>query len=257
MLEALDAARSGMIQHERNLEVIANNLANVNTVGYKRVAVHFQDLLSTEEALNVRFEGQAVAPATGVELDRTARIFAPGTLIPTDDPTAMAISGDGFFQVQLADGTNAYTRDGNFGWDAAGFLVTSDGNQVQPPIQRNGPAVEFNVRPNGVMVVRRTPTDALEEIGQIQVALFTDPAQLQSMGQNLFLSTAGSGAPQLVTPGESGAGQIMGRALESSNVDLATEMTNLIAAQRAYQFNLAAFQTADEMLRQLNAATQA
>ncbi len=256
MTEAIDAARSGMMQHERNIELIANNLANMNTVGYKRLAVHFQDLLSTQQALDVLFGGAPVAPSTGVELDSTTRIFASGTLVPSDDPTSMAIAGNGFFQVLRDGGDTAYTRDGSFGLDAEGYLVSSDGYRLQPPLRLDGPVVEFTVQPTGAVHVRRTAGGETEPLGQLTLALFTDPARLASAGQNLYVATEASGAAQVVAPGEAGAGLIRGGALEASNVDVATEMTNLIAAQRAYQFNLAAFQTADEMLGQLNAATQ-
>lgn len=134
MSNAVDAARSGMIQHERNLEAIANNLANINTPGYKRVVVHFQDLLTSDAALDVLFAGEAVASSSGVSVDTVTRQFSAGAIVPSDVPTAMAIAGEGFFVVLLEDGSTAYTRDGTFGWDAEGYLATVNGYRVQPPI---------------------------------------------------------------------------------------------------------------------------
>ena len=256
MSQMIDAARSGMLQHERHVELIANNLANMNTPGYKRLAVHFSDLLTTEAALAVLADGEPVSTTSGVELDRTERIQEPGALVPSGDPLSMAIVGAGYFAVALADGTPAYTRDGSFSRDAEGFVTTPNGFRLQPPLQITGAVAELVIRSDGTVLVNRGGGSTAEEVGQLQLALFRDPGQLESAGQNVFLATLGSGAAQLATPGADGAGTVLTGVIESSNVDLATELTNLIAAQRAYQFNLVAFQTADEMAEQLNQATQ-
>ena len=253
---AIEAARSGMLQHERNVELIANNLANMNTAGYKRLAAHFSDLQTTQAALDAVGDGTPVSTTSGVRLDRTERIQDPGALVPSGDPLAMAIVGAGYFEVALADGTPAYTRDGNFTRDAEGFLTTGDGFRLQPPLAISGSVVEVLVDPEGAVSVSRSAVGTVEEVGRIQLALFADPGQLESAGQNVFLATEGSGAAQLASPGVDGAGTVLTGVFESSNVDLSQELTNLIAAQRAYQFNLVAFQTADEMAQQLNQATQ-
>ncbi len=251
----LETARTGMIQHERNVEAIANNLANMNTVGYKRLAVHFQDLLSSQEALNVLFDDADLAPSSGVALDEMSRVMEQGALVPNRDPLSFAISGAGFFQIRVDETTVAYSRDGSFNLDGEGFLVTVDGFRLEPPIQILGKVVELAISREGLVSVRTEARGALDEIGQLELSLFTDPSQLQSAGLNLLLPSAESGEAQVVTPGADGAGEVVSGALEASNVNLAAEMTNLIAAQRAYQFNLVAFQTADEMLQQLNDAT--
>ena len=256
MSQGMEAARTGMLQHERNLEVIANNLANVNTVGYKRLAVHFRDLLSTQKALDVLFAGADRSPSAGVELDATPRIFDPGALLTSGDPLSMAIVGDGFFPVRLDATTVAYTRDGTFSRDVEGFLVTTDGYRLEPPTQILGAVAELYVTPEGVVRRRGLVDDALEDVGQLQLALFADQARLQSVGKNLFVATAESGEAQLADPGTGAAGHIVAGMLETSNVNMATELSNLIVAQRAYQFNLVAFQTANEMLQQLNEATR-
>lgn len=256
MTLSIESARSGMLQHERNVELIANNLANMSTPGYKRLAPHFQDLLTTEAALDALFTAEEVSPAAGVSLDRTERVQAAGALIPSTDPFSMAIVGEGYFVVRLPDGSDAYTRDGTFNRDAEGFVTTSAGFRLQPPLQITGSVASLAVQANGSVLVHRSGADAGEEAGQLQLALFNDPSRLESAGQNVFLASEGSGAAQIETPGENGAGTVVNSMIESSNVDLATELTNLIAAQRAYQFNLVAFQTADEMAQQLNQATQ-
>lgn len=256
MAHGMDAARTGMIQHERNIEVIANNIANMNTTGYKRLAVHFQDLLSTEQALDVLFEDGDVSPSSGVALDSTTRIFEPGALLRTGDPLTMAVSGRGLFQVRVDAETLAYTRDGTFGLDAERFIVSVDGYQLEPPIQIPEGTSEIFVSTTGVVSTRSSASGELEEVGTVQLAAFADPGQLESIGQNLFIASAASGAPLLLELDAESDGGILSGVVEASNVDLAAEMTNLIAAQRAYQFNLVAFQTADEMLQQLNEATR-
>ena len=168
----------------------------------------------------------------------------------------MAIVGNGYFPVALADGTPAFTRDGSFARDADGFVTTADGFRLQPPLAITGSVAEVVIGDDGVVLVNRSTDGTVEEVGRLQLALFEDPGQLESAGQNVFLATAGSGEAQLVAPGADGAGTIVTGVFEGSNVELSRELTNLIAAQRAYQFNLVAFQTADEMAQQLNQATQ-
>ena len=155
MSQMIDAARSGMLQHERHVELIANNLANMNTPGYKRLAVHFSDLLTTEAALAVLADGEPVSTTSGVELDRTERIQEPGALVPSGDPLSMAIVGAGYFAVALADGTPAYTRDGSFSRDAEGFVTTPNGFRLQPPLQITGAVAELVIRSDGTVLVNR------------------------------------------------------------------------------------------------------
>lgn len=256
MAHGIDAARTGMIQHERNIEVIANNIANMNTTGYKRLAVHFQDLLSTEQALDVLFEDGDISPSAGVALDSMTRIFEPGSLVPTGDPLTLAVSGDGLFQVRIDAETIGYTRDGTFALDGDGFIVSVDGYKLEPPIQIPAGTREVFVNTTGVVTGVSAEDGTLEEFGTVQLAAFSDPGQLESIGQNLFVPSEASGEPLQLVLDEGGEGSIFSGMVEASNVDLTTEMTNLIAAQRAYQFNLVAFQTADEMLKQLNDAMQ-
>ncbi|HHV55617.1 MAG TPA: flagellar basal-body rod protein FlgG [Firmicutes bacterium] len=258
MMRSLWTAASGMIAQQFNIDSIANNLANVNTVGFKRSRVDFQDLLYQ----TVRYAGSPVSAGaqlpTGIQVGHgvrpvsTERIFTTGTFKQTDNPLDLLIEGDGFFQVLLPDGTTAYTRDGAFKIDGQGRLVTSDGFTLQPEITIPADAVSINVGTDGTVTVLVSGSNQPQNLGQIRLARFINPAGLRSLGRNLFAATAASGAPQEGTPGLDGLGNIAQGYLEMSNVQVVEEMVNMILAQRAYEVNSRAIQASDEMLQTAN-----
>lgn len=258
MLRSLWTAASGMIAQQFNIDTIANNLANVNTVGFKRSRVDFQDLLYQ----TVRYAGSPVTAGaqipTGIQVGHgvrpvsTERIFSTGTFKQTDNPLDLLIEGDGFFQVLLPDGTTAYTRDGAFKIDGQGRLVTSDGFTLQPEITIPPDAVSITVGTDGTVTVVVSGSSQPQTLGQIQLARFINPAGLRSLGRNLFAATAASGEAMVGTPGLDGLGNIAQGYLEMSNVQVVEELVNMILAQRAYESNSRAIQAADEMLQTAN-----
>ncbi|MBE3583197.1 MAG: flagellar basal-body rod protein FlgG [Limnochordaceae bacterium] len=258
MMRSLWTAGSGMIAQQFNIDTIANNLANVNTVGFKRSRVDFQDLLYQ----TVRFAGSPVTAGTqiptglqvghGVRPVSTQKIFTTGTFKQTDNPLDLMIEGDGFFQVLMPDGQLAYTRDGAFKIDGQGRLVTSDGFVVQPEITIPPDAVSVNVGTDGTVSVLTSGNNQPQNLGQLQLARFINPAGLRSMGRNLFAATAASGAPMTGAAGLDGLGSIAQGYLEMSNVQVVEEMVNMILAQRAYEVNSKAIQASDEMLQTAN-----
>jgi len=269
MTSSLDAALSGMVEQQRHLELIANNLANVNTTGYKRASVHFKDVLSTVEvlaALNGELATADVATGSGVASSPVQRLFEQGPLQPSGRDLDFAISGDGFFQVQLDDGTLAYTRDGTFRLDSDSRLVTADGQLLSPTVTLPPVFTGLRVESNGSISVSRPLTEAelaelgpddprdgvREELGTMAIVRFAFPAALESIGSNLFRETAESQPPITGEPGVDGMGQIVSGFLEGSNVQVADEMTSMVVASRAYQLNLNAYRTIEEMLRQAN-----
>lgn len=258
MMRSLWTAGSGMVGQQFNIDTIANNLANVNTTGFKKSRVDFQDLLYQ----TVRYAGSPVTQGaqvpTGIQIGHgvrpvaTQRLFQQGTFKQTDNPLDIVIEGEGFFQVLLPDGTVAYTRDGAFKKDGEGRLVTSDGFTLEPEIYVPENTVRVTVGADGtVSAITSTDREPLE-IGRIEIASFVNPAGLQSYGRNLFLATAASGPPVIGTPGLDGFGALAQGYLEMSNVSVVEEMVNIIAAQRAYEFNSKAIQASDEMLQTAN-----
>jgi len=258
MLRSLWAGASGMIAQQTHLDVVAHNLANVNTSGFKKLRADFQDLIYQ---IN-REPGQPVEPDSmiptgiqvglGVKVVGTTRIFMQGSLQTTDNATDLALTGEGFYQVTLPDGTIAYTRDSNWKIDANGQVVNHDGYLLEPAIVVPEDAIDFAVSQTGNVTVKM-PGDILpEEIGQIELVRFINPAGLRSIGRNLFLETAASGAPVAGNPGDEGFGTIEQRTLEMSNVQVVEEMVEMIVAQRAYEANSKTIQTADELLRIAN-----
>ena len=269
MTLSLDAALSGMIEQERNLELIANNLTNVNTTGYKRAVVQFQDVLNTAEiidAINGQLPADEATVTAGVGTDAPRREFTQGPLLASSMPFDMAIVGEGFFRVMLEDGTVAYTRDGTFRLDADRQLVTARGQRLEPPLTLPESFDQFRVEQDGTVVVRRpytadeladldpdAPTGGVVEVvGRLVLTRFADQGSLASIGHNLFVETEASQAPIDGFPGEDGRGQAVSGFLEGSNVDLAQEMSAMVIANRAYQLNLAAYRTIQEMLEQAN-----
>ncbi len=254
MIRALWSAASGMKAQQTNLDVIANNLANVNTTGFKKERAEFQDLLYQID----REPGAPVEPGsnvpTGIQVGvgsrvaGTDRLMGQGTVQVTDNPLDLMIQGKGFFQIAMPDGKTAYTRAGSFKVDAQGQVVTSDGYLLEPPITVPEDAMEISIGETGVVSVKTAGSSTFEEIGQIELARFVNPAGLLAVGRNLFLETDASGAPVVGNPGEEGMGSLVQGSLEMSNVQVVDEMVSLIVAQRAYEASSKAVQAADDML---------
>ncbi len=254
MIRALHSAASGMFAQQLNIDTISNNLANVNTTGFKRSRAEFQDLLYQ----NLRTSGVAnslgnVAPTdlqvgTGVKATSLTRQMSQGDVAQTGNPLDFAVEGQGFFQVQRLDGTIGYTRDGSFKLSSDGILVTTDGLTLQPEVAVPAGTQSISLSRDGILsALVGTDTEAVQ-IGTLELAIFTNPAGLRAVGQNLFAETASSGAPLLGAPGSEEFGQTAQGFLESSNVRVVEEMVAMISAQRAYEINSKAIQASDEML---------
>jgi flagellar basal-body rod protein FlgG len=255
MIRSLWIARTGLDTQQTQLDVIANNLANVSTNGFKRQRAVFQDLLyQTMRQPGAQSSQQTQVPAglqlgTGARPVSTAHLFTQGNLQKTDNSLDVAINGDGFFQVLLPDGTTAYTRDGSFQKDNQGQVVTADGYPLQPAITIPADARAISIGADGTVSV--TQGNTTTQIGNLQVATFINPAGLQSIGQNLFLETAASGTPTPNTPGNNGAGAVNQGYVETSNVNVAEELVTMIQTQRAYELNSKVVSTSDAMLGRL------
>ena len=259
MMRSLWSAASGMVAQQKNMDVVAHNLANVNTYGNKKVRAEFQDLIyqTLRDAGGTSGSGtqypQGLQIGLGTRVAATNRIFTQGPLQTTDNPTDVGIQGEGFFQVQLPDGTTAYTRDGSFKIDSERRLVTSDGFLLIPNItlEENATVDSLVISSDGV--VSDTPAGGVQtEIGNITLARFTNPAGLFAYGKNLFLATAASGDAIVGTPGADGVGVLTQNTLEMSGVQIVEEMVNMIVAQRAYESNSKAITTSDSMLEVAN-----
>jgi len=258
MIRSLWIAKTGLEAQQTNMDVISNNLANVGTNGFKRTRAVFQDLMYQ----TVRQPGAQVGDAnqlpsglqlgTGVRTAATERIHKDGDLINTSNSMDIAIQGRGFLQVELPDGTQAYTRDGALQVDQNGQLTTAGGYVIQPPINVPDNTLKLTIGRDGtVSVTQPGAAGTSVEIGQLQLATFINPTGLQSMGENLYLETDASGPPNLLQPGLDGAGLVMQEYVETSNVNVAEELVNMITAQRAYEINSKAVQTSDQMLARL------
>ncbi|HVT11878.1 MAG TPA: flagellar basal-body rod protein FlgG [Fimbriimonadaceae bacterium] len=251
MMRALTTAGTGMIAQQINLDTISNNLANVNTTGYKHERAEFQDLIY-QTFRGASNNSGAIQVGLGSALSATGTDFSQGAPQNTGNPLDLMINGNGFFQVQKPDGTLAYTRDGSFKEDANGQIVTSDGYLLDPPITIPTNATSVSVSPDGTVVVTVPGQNDPQQLGPIQVALFPNAGGLTRVGQNLYIPTGASGTAQLVDPGTSGAGPISSGFLEGSNVQVVEEMVKMIMAQRAYEINSKAIQTSDDMLSTIN-----
>ena len=255
MFRALHIAATGMGAQETQLEGISNNIANANTVGYKKARVEFQDLLyQTIKAPGAPTGATTMAPTglqlgTGVRVVGTARSFEQGALQNTNNPLDVAIEGNGFFVVQQADGNPAYTRAGNLQKDGNGQLVTSEGMPLDPPITIPEGTVDVTIGSDGTVSATVGNESAPVELGKLTIATFVNPAGLRSIGHNLLVATPGSGEAQVGDPGSDGRGALLQGSLEQANVEIVEEMIGLIAAQRAYEINTKVITTADEMLR--------
>jgi flagellar basal-body rod protein FlgG len=254
MIRALWTAATGMMAQQTNMDVVANNLANVNTTGFKRSRADFQDLLyqNTRSAGTTVAQGATVPAGVQVGMGtRTAavqKMYTVGEFEQTDNAYDMMIEGDGFFQIRMPDGTLAYTRDGSFKPDNQGRFVTSDGYALEPEITIPGDATTITIGSDGTVSVTQPGQTAPQNVGTIQIARFINPAGLNNIGRNLVMPTDASGAATTGTPGQTGFGTIAQYTLERSNVKVVEEMVNMIVAQRAYEVNSKCIQTADDML---------
>lgn len=257
MIRSLWIARTGLDAQQTNLDVIANNLANTSTNGFKRSRAVFEDLLyQTLRQPGAQSSQSTRIPAglqlgTGVHPVSTARIHTQGSLQQTSNELDVAIDGAGFIQVLLPDGTNAYTRDGSFQKDDQGQIVTSSGYAVQPSVTIPSNATSVTIGKDGVVSVVLPGSTATTQVGSIQLATFINNGGLQSIGENLFLETASSGTPTLGTPGTNGAGVLYQGYVETSNVNVAEELVSMIQTQRAYELNSKVVSTSDQMLARL------
>jgi len=254
---ALWAAKTGLDAQHTRLTLISNNIANINTTGYKRGRVAFEDLLYQ----NVRQAGaqssqQTELPSglylgTGVRVVATEKLFTQGSLEQTGNPLDVAITGRGFFQILLPDGSLAYTRDGGFQMNSDGELVNSSGYQLQPGITLPGDAISVTIGRDGVVSVTQPGQTTPVQVGSLQLFDFVNATGLEPRGENLLVETASSGAPTSGTPGTNGLGILVQSSLETSNVNVVEELVGMIETQRAYEINSKAISTADEMLSYL------
>ena len=258
MMRALYTAATGMQAQQLNMDVISNNLANVNTTGFKRSRADFQDLLYQEMKPAGTTVAQGSTRPTGLEVGlgvkpgSTETMFDQGVFQNTGNQLDVAIQGNGFYKVLLPDGTSAYTRDGAFKMDKDGKLVNTDGMAVQPEINIPANATNVAVGSDGTVSVTIPGQQNPSKIGQIMLTTFANPAGLQHLGGNNFKDTGASGAASDVTPGTEGSGTLSQGVLEMSNVQIVQEMVNMITAQRAYEVNSKAITTADSMLSTAN-----
>lgn len=256
MMRALWTAGTGMVAQQANIDVISNNLANVNTTGFKKSRSDFQDLMYQ----TIRQAGSTTGPDTqlptgvqighGVRQVATQKLYTEGSMQQTGNSLDVAIEGDGFFQITMPDGTVAYTRDGSFKRDSQGRVVTSEGFPLEPQITIPANATEISISSDGRVSATIPGQATPQDLGQLQLARFVNPAGLNSIGRNLLTETAASGTPTIASPGTDGTGTMVQRYLEMSNVQVVEEMVNMIVAQRAYEINSKAITTADEMLGQ-------
>jgi flagellar basal-body rod protein FlgG len=259
-MRALHTAATGMMAQEVNVQVISNNIANLRTTGYKRQRAQFQDLLyeTMRRPGTATSDQGTVLPAgleigSGVKTGSTPRVMSQGNLTSTEKEYDLAIRGEGFFRVRLPDGRTAYTRDGSFEMDAQGRLVTSQGYVIQPGITvpQNSSGISINAQ--GTVSVTPAGTTTPTVLGQIELTMFINKAGLQSMGDNLYLETPASGTPQNGVGGQAGFGDMLQGNLEQANVEAVSEISDLIAAQRAYEMNAKVISATDQMLQSTSA----
>lgn len=255
-MRALNTAATGMQAQQLNVEVIANNIANMNTTGFKRQRAEFQDLLyQNVERMGVTSSDAGTIVPTGVQVGvgvkagSVYRVTEQGSFTQTQNPYDVAIQGEGYFIVQLPDGRDAYTRAGNFSLSAEGQIVTEDGFTVAPGISVPADAVSISINRQGVVQAIMADGSAPQDLGALEMARFVNPAGLEAIGDNAFLETPASGTANRGLPGAVGFGTVMQNFLEASNVNAVTEISALITAQRAYEMNSKVITTTDEMLR--------
>jgi flagellar basal-body rod protein FlgG len=255
MIRSLFTAATGMHAQQMNVDVISHNLANVNTVGFKRGRADFQDLLYQTIKAPGAPSGEGIQTPSGIQIGlgvkpvAVQKLFTQGDFINTGNELDMVIEGQGFFQVTRPDGTTAYTRSGAFKLDSTGRIVNSDGYPLEPAITIPADTTQITIGFDGRVTVLQAGGTTPVEIGTIEIARFINPAGLQAIGKNLFLSTDASGDPIVGQPGTEGRGLINQKFLEMSNVNVVEELANLILAQRAFELNTKAVQASDEMLQ--------
>jgi flagellar basal-body rod protein FlgG len=254
-MRSLSVAATGMMAQQLNVEVISNNIANMTTTGYKRRRAEFQDLLYQSERRigAASSEAGTIVPAgvqlgLGVKTAAVYRIHDQGNLVVTENRFDLAIQGEGFFMVETPDGQIAYTRSGNFQLSPQGVIVTQDGYPVSPGITVPANAVEVAISQTGLVTAKLQGQTNMVTLGQLELATFVNPAGLEAIGSNLLLETESSGPAITGTPGSEGLGTVLQGHLESSNVNAVQEITQLIAAQRAYDMNSKVIQASDEMM---------
>ena len=254
-MKALTIAATGMMAQELNVEVISNNIANMRTTGFKRQRAEFQDLLYT----NLRRAGSSssdsgtlvpsgIQVGSGVKTGATYRIASQGPVLQTDKELDVAVRGEGYFRISMPDGRTAYTRDGSFALDANGTIVNIDGYTVAPGITIPQNSRDISINGEGTVEAYVGNDATPRSLGQIQIARFVNKAGLDAIGDNLFLETAASGSPQVGNPASAGFGNLLQRHLEQANVNAVSEISDLIAAQRAYEMNARIIRAADEMM---------
>lgn len=258
MIKSLWTAKTGLEAQQTKLDVIANNLANVSTNGFKKSRAVFQDLLyQNMRQAGARNDIQNTLPSglqlgSGVRPVATERLQTQGSLEHTGNSKDLAIDGEGFFQVLMPDGSSAYTRDGSFQVNEQGQMVTSNGYPLQPPVVIPADALSITIGKDGIVTVTQPGNSQSNQVGQLSLSTFVNPAGLQSIGDNLYLETSASGMRNESTPGLNGAGRLDQGYVETSNVNVVEEMVNMIQTQRAYEINSKAVQTTDEMLAKLS-----
>jgi len=257
MLRSLTIAKTGLDAQQTQLDVISNNLANVSTTGFKRSRAVFEDLMYQNlRQVGSQSSDQTKLPSglqvgTGVQMVATERIHTQGSMSKTDNTKDVAINGEGFFQVQMPDGTTQYTRDGSFQTDANGVLVTATGFPVVPQITIPANTTSLTIARDGTVSVTTQGTTASANIGQVQLATFMNPTGLQSNGNNLYSESDASGTPTQTSPGQNGSGFVSQGYVEASNVNVVEELVNMIQTQRSYEINSKAVTTSDQMLSKL------
>lgn len=258
MDKALWIAKTGLDAQQTRMAITSNNLANVNTTGFKRGHASFEDLLYQNERQPGGSSSQqtqlpsGLMVGTGVRVVSTERSFQQGNLAQTGNALDIAINGRGFFQILMPDGTTAYTRDGGFQIDSQGAIVTNSGYALQPAIQIPAGVQSISIGTDGVITAQVTGTVAPVQVGQLTITDFINPSGLQPRGENLYVETASSGSGQTGTPGVSGVGSLNQGALEGSNVNVVEELVSMIETQRAYEMNAKAISTTDQMLGYLS-----
>jgi flagellar basal-body rod protein FlgG len=258
-MRSLHIAGTGMMAQQTNVEVISNNIANMSTTGYKRRRAEFQDLIyqNLRRVGSQSAETGSLLPSgaqigLGVKTGAVYRISEQGNLSQTENRFDMAIRGNGYFQIALPSGETAYTRDGTFALSAEGTIVTADGFVVQPGITIPAAARDVTINATGEVLAKLDGQIEPQNVGQLQLAIFANEGGLEAVGDNLLLATPGSGAAQQAAPGSPGYGQVLQGFIETSNVNVVTEITNLITAQRAYEMNSRVISASDEMLSTLS-----
>ncbi|MGQ3685521.1 MAG: flagellar basal-body rod protein FlgG [Candidatus Loosdrechtia sp.] len=257
MMKALYTSATGMKANQFLLDVISNNIANVNTTGYKRVQINFQDLLYDKYVAAGSESARGIETPTGMQIGSgvrvvaTNKVFTQGVPESTGRSLDLAIQGKGFFQITQPDGTIVYTRDGTFQLNSAGEIVNSEGLKLSPSVSIANDVIGINIGSDGTISTQNADGSS-RSVGTLTLAIFPNPAGLESIGKNLYRQTTASGSPQTRRPGQNGVGEIMQGFRESSNVEVVNELVNLIVAQRAYETSSRAIKASDDMLQTTN-----